>query len=529
MCIRDSWNAALGTYTATSTTQLAGDVNPSNDQLTKNLEVTNASWTVGANIPFTTYLGTGAAYSRNDTGWVFSAGGNTTTQTEVSLYNVNTNTWTTVAPMPGPRIVTASAVAMGNLYIIGGSNNPSTPAYQSAVYKYNIAANSWSTAADLPGIRGWGKAVAYQDSLIYHAGGYNGTSYLTEVVLYNVNTNTWRQCTPLPVGIFGGAFAVYGNTLVWVGGATSPGIVATAYVGQISQTDRSQITWTTGLAYPGGLRFRWDAAPWGSKGIIVTGGSPTTAWTGSNLTYYYDPVGNTWTQLPNKITASLGSSVGSFHRLNGDIKFVVASGYNGTAAMTATEIFADNFPIPVELVSFSGSADHNSVTLSWITATEINNSGFEVERKTTGEFQSIAYVKGHGSTTEINNYVYTDKNLESGTYVYRLKQIDFDGTSTYSKEVRVEVSQPVSYSLNQNYPNPFNPSTIISYSIPVKGFVTLKVYDALGSEVAELVNGEQEIGKYEVNFNASGLSSGIYFYKLVSGDFVQINKMMLLK
>jgi len=333
----------------------------------------------------------------------------------------------------------------------------------------------------------------------------------------------------MPVGTFGGACARMDNKLVYVGGATSPGIVATTYVGTISATDRSVITWTTGTPYPGGLRFRWDGASFGSKGIIVTGGSNSTAWTGSNISYLYNPNIDLWTALPNKPTAILGASVGCIHRLSGDIKFVVATGYTGTAASPLTEMYTDNFPVPVELASFKANADHNSVTLTWITASEVNNSGFAIERKSSGEFETIGFVDGSGTTTKLNTYTYNDNNLNSGNYIYRLKQMDFDGTFEYSNEIEVSVDMPVEFELNQNYPNPFNPSTVISYSVPVKSLVTLKVYDAIGSEVAELVNSEHEAGKFIVNFNADGLSSGIYFYRLQSGDFVQTNKMMFIK
>ena len=192
----------------------------------------------------------------------------------------------------------------------------------------------------------------------------------------------------------------------------------------------------------------------------------------------------------------------------------------------------NNGGIPVELVSFTASQSNDQIQLSWITATELNNQGFEIERKTTESWEKIGFVNGNGTTTEMQYYSFTDNSgLVNNVYkiYYRLKQIDFDGTYEYSNEVTIELSQPDSYLLNQNYPNPFNPSTIISWQLPESKFVTLKIYDVLGNEVASLINEEKPAGNFEVEFNATALSSGIYYYKLVAGDFVDVKKMILLK
>ncbi|MBK7381392.1 MAG: T9SS type A sorting domain-containing protein [Ignavibacteriales bacterium] len=126
-------------------------------------------------------------------------------------------------------------------------------------------------------------------------------------------------------------------------------------------------------------------------------------------------------------------------------------------------------------------------------------------------------------------YQFIDTKMNSGSYVYRLKQIDYDGSFEYSYEVEAIISSPVEYSLLQNYPNPFNPNTSINYSIPEKAFVTLKIYDVLGNEVVELINEQKEPGNYQIDFNASGLSSGIYYYTLTAGNFTSTKKMILMK
>src|SRR5574338_740968 len=204
--------------------------------------------------------------------------------------------------------------------------------------------------------------------------------------------------------------------------------------------------------------------------------------------------------------------------------------------------------VPVELLSFSSSVINDDVTLNWTTATETNNSGFQIERNVLfnpllrepvpiyreeaegrGVWQKIGFVNGNGTTTEPQTYFYKDEDLSAGKYQYRLKQIDFDGTFEYSNIVEADIFPPAKFSLEQNYPNPFNPSTIIQYSIPGKQFVQMKVFDVLGNEIATLINVEKSAGNHEIGFNATKLSSGIYYYQLKAGDFVQTRKMVLLK
>ena len=186
--------------------------------------------------------------------------------------------------------------------------------------------------------------------------------------------------------------------------------------------------------------------------------------------------------------------------------------------------------IPVELVSFTSSIINSSINLNWITATELNNSGFEIEKSTDNtSWNKIGFVNGNGTSTEVHNYNFTDQNPFVGTSYYRLKQIDLDGTSEYSNIVEVIYGTVTDYSLEQNYPNPFNPSTTIKYSIKEKSSVELKIFDLLGSEIALLVNEEKTAGNYDVSFDASSLSSGVYLYTIKAGSFVQTRKMLLMK
>ena len=183
---------------------------------------------------------------------------------------------------------------------------------------------------------------------------------------------------------------------------------------------------------------------------------------------------------------------------------------------------------PVELESFAANTHNGIVNLNWTTATELNNKGFEIQRKLfSDDYNTIDFVKGYGTSTKTNNYSWSDKPLP-GTYSYRLKQIDYNGKYEYSKEVEITIT-PNIFSLEQNFPNPFNPSTVISYSLPSASYVNLIIYNTLGQIVKVLENGSKNAGNYSVNFNASDLASGIYFYKLEAGQFSQVKKMALLK
>ena len=171
--------------------------------------------------------------------------------------------------------------------------------------------------------------------------------------------------------------------------------------------------------------------------------------------------------------------------------------------------------------------------LNWVTATETNNLGFEIERRVEGSNTWInrGFEQGAGTSTQTHSYSFSDdvSDLSAGSVFYRLKQIDFDGRFEYSDEVMVISVPPTRFNLAQNYPNPFNPTTVIQYAIPVESHVTIKVLNAIGEEVAELLNETKAPGTYEINFNAKSLSSGVYFYRIQAGNFVETKRMMLIK
>lgn len=203
--------------------------------------------------------------------------------------------------------------------------------------------------------------------------------------------------------------------------------------------------------------------------------------------------------------------------------------------MSTAESLYDNSIVPVELTSFTVQASTGKVNLNWATATEVNNHGFEIQRKivaanSQSDWVAIGFKEGAGTTTEKQQYSYVDNinGITAASLQYRLKQLDFDGTFEYSNIVETNIL-PTKMEVLQNYPNPFNPSTVISFSLVKKEMVTVKIFNTLGQEVATLVNSELEAGYHNVTFNGSGLTSGIYIYSVQVGDNKYSRKMMLIK
>jgi hypothetical protein len=218
----------------------------------------------------------------------------------------------------------------------------------------------------------------------------------------------------------------------------------------------------------------------------------------------------------------------AFADLTGDGRIDMVLGeYNGNFTFYRN-LFA--IPVPVELTSFTYSITKTAVALFWSTASETNSYGFEIERSNDGKgFITIGFVKGKGTTSENTDYSFTDNNEIPGIYSYRLKIMDLDGSFEYSDVITADLTAPVEFALVQNYPNPFNPSTIIKYALPAGGRVSLTVYDPLGTIVKVLVDEFKDAGVHSVNFDASGLSTGVYFYSIKTDNFSTTKKMLYLK
>jgi PKD repeat protein len=242
---------------------------------------------------------------------------------------------------------------------------------------------------------------------------------------------------------------------------------------------------------------------------------------------YFTGNNSAWTEYFTDISFFAGNANVAF-------RFVFKSDGTVIAPGVAIDDFSidgpPNNPLPVELVSFTGAYINNEVILNWRTETEVSNYGFDVERSVTrSDFTKIGFVEGNGNSNVPIDYSFVDTEVASVKYFYRLKQIDTDGAFEYSDVIEIDLNTPEAFELLQNYPNPFNPVTTIKFSIPKTEKVKLIVYNLLGERVQTLVDNLLEQGNYSVTFEASGLNSGVFLYKLEAGDFVDVRKMMLIK
>ena len=246
----------------------------------------------------------------------------------------------------------------------------------------------------------------------------------------------------------------------------------------------------------------------------------------NNVVGYNNAVNTTTASYLDAVTPGYAGTSNAYFRVGGN---TIAAEYN--------ENFNTNVnwqqvltPLPVELTSFQASYNENLVTLTWQTATEINSYCFEVERSNDNTtWDKIGSVNAGGNSNKVLNYEYFDNITTDGKYYYRLKQIDLDGSFKYTSVVEVNAVMPMLYSLSQNYPNPFNPTTKINYSIPVNAKVTLNIYSITGELVITLVDEDLTAGNYTIDFDASKLASGTYFYRIIANDFIQTKKMLLIK
>ena len=227
-----------------------------------------------------------------------------------------------------------------------------------------------------------------------------------------------------------------------------------------------------------------------------------------------------------------GTGSGNYE-LNTTAKTIKIYGLSSFSIFTST---GSDGPLPVQLSSFSSALSGRDVKLTWKTDKETNNAGFDVERKLVGtnEWKKAGFVTGKGSSNSPVNYTFDDRKLNSGKYNYRLKQIDYNGNFAYhTLGTVVDVALPTKFSLSQNYPNPFNPTTKIDFDLPFDSKVNIVLYDLTGREVKTLVNDSRTAGFHTVQFNASDLSSGTYFYRIMTksagADYVMTKKMMLVK
>ncbi len=333
------------------------------------------TWSSGSIFPDGTYLGSGVGAN----GYLYSIGGNTNSglSTECYEYDVTMDSWAPIASLPVGKVVHSTANVGNYIFAFGGSS-PTTLAYNDTVYKYDIIGDSWTQVSPLPLAFAWSKAVGY-GNYIYIAGGHDGTNYLSNVYIYDTVADTFGTASPMLGARIGGAFSVTGNKLVYIGGADPvSSVVDEVMVGTIDALNPGMITWVVAVnkypgigketiskynvdptdlmrgekdknripqetAYPPGTMYRFDAAPWGTEGIIVANGSPTSAWAPANPNpcYVYNPGTDTWTKQADVPIPVLGASLGSVNS-GTTWNLVVASGYTGSVVTDATQIYTDD-------------------------------------------------------------------------------------------------------------------------------------------------------------------------------------------
>jgi photosystem II stability/assembly factor-like uncharacterized protein len=352
-----------------------------------------------------------------------------------------------------------------------------------------------------------------------------------------------------------GSMAVYGNN-VWFGTANSSG--AAPFLARVYKSTDKGNTWTAvevggGVVSVSGISFKNNnvgvLCTYEGQFAKTTDGGAT--WTLSSTvaasafhTVNYVPNSTRFLAVGTSGVTYLSIDDGATWSMitphSSRLRDVCGAGATAFAVGDAGSIVKWVGPaLPVELISFAASATGRKIELKWETATEINNKGFEVERKAVNStWITVGFKEGSGTSTEAKNYSFIDdlSELTETSFSYRLKQIDYDGSFSYSSEVELEISNlPSKYSLGQNYPNPFNPSTKINYALPYESSVRITVFNAIGQQVDELINGVQIPGYYEISFNAKNITSGLYFYSIEasavdgSGNFSEVKKMMLLR
>ncbi|CAN5577889.1 hypothetical protein BH10BAC5_BH10BAC5_20120 [soil metagenome] len=334
--------------------------------------------------------------------------------------------------------------------------------------------------------------------------------------------------------------------------ATMTGTIASGNTTTFTSAGKTIATvlWNPGaISYPTQLDARFYPGTYPDSSALRTRSNcywKFTATGGSGFNYditlFYDVTQLSAITSENSINIAKSETGGDWYRwpntiVNSINHTASLTGLPGFSFFTLTDSIGSNAPLPVELASFTSTIDHRNVELKWSTASEQNNTGFDVERKISGNnstWSKVGNVAGHGTSSVTNSYSFKERNLPTANYKYRLKQIDNNGNFKYydlSNEVIIGI--PTAFGISQNYPNPFNPTTKINYDLPFDSKVSIVLFDMTGRQVAELVNTNQVAGYQTVQFNASNLSSGTYFYQINANggnqSFSKTLKMMLIK
>lgn len=376
--------------------------------------------------------------------------------------------------------------------------------------------------------------TTYCAGLLGNALSFNGTTSYVQFAAspsFNptnaVSVSVWAKYENLPTEMAGG----YGPLF------DSQGDNYVIYADKGNKELRFKVSTSGGAARPGIPQADLISGEW----INVVG-----VYDGSNAMIYLNGVKKGTLPLTGTVVAGQVAILGRngtaapIAYLLGQIDNVAV--YNKALSQTEIDYMYRNYkmpaqsaPVPVELTAFTAVSVKNKNILSWQTASEKNNSGFEIQRSADKvKFEKIGFVAGKGTTTEKQNYSFTDVTPLSGVNFYRLKQVDFDGTVNYTNTVEAVAALPTTFALSQNYPNPFNPVTNISYQVPAKTHITLTVFNSVGQKIKTLTDEVKEAGYYNITWDGkdsrnTGVAAGIYFYRIQGGDFISTKKMIYLK
>ncbi|TKJ41572.1 hypothetical protein CEE37_03125 [candidate division LCP-89 bacterium B3_LCP] len=394
-------------------------------------------------------------------------------------------------------------------FFITGGGNAADPNY---VYVLNIDGTFNFSFTQSVGSTGWGwRDLAWDGNYLYG-------SVTTTVEAFDTAGNLVTTMNINGPSLPNRALAYDpGSDTFWTQSFSGP-IYNFDRSGAVLYTGSSGVTAAYGMAWDDESSMLW---------IYSQDGSPATT------LYEYDPVGHALTGFAYTVPMVPGST----DQIAGGCSFtteydpLIPGGHivgmtQGTPDDMLYVLEDPEATTPVELSAFNANVVEDGVMLTWTTQSEIDCYEWTVLRN--GD--AVSTLPGNGTTVEVHNYSYLDV-VGSGTYTYQLMETDISGATTYSDELTVTVGSVyvTEYNLNANYPNPFNPTTNISFALPNDGVVGLSVYDISGSLVATLVDGFRSAGSYEVTFDATGLTSGVYFYQLNAGDYSSMHKMVLMK
>jgi hypothetical protein len=519
-----NWTPADGDNTLTAFVTVALDGNTANDTLDQDVTVTPQAWVAATGtIPAPVYLGASAGYFNGTNHFLYSIGGNDNVSgigTNLSIYNIETSTWSAGAVMPDTSLVNCAVTVGDYIYVLQGSDANSV--YTNVFYKYDIAGNSWSTLANLPIALGWTNIAAINGN-IYCVGGHNGSSAVNTTYRYNISTNTWTTSSAISsiTGVFGGSLVATDNKLVYIQGIVNDVISGNVYIGTVDGSNPDLITWTSGAVCPTGGVYKIKADLWSPCEVIYTGGNDGVAggyWGAVPKTYIYNIINNSWTALQDKTTPAIGYAAATF-LIDDEIRYYVATGFDASGAGQLSNVEYFSSPLPTEILTF----DFNGLTPAVVGV--VNATSHTV---------SLIVPFGTDVTALIPTIVTscgTTISPESGVAQDFTNPVTYtvtatDGVTTQNWTVTVNVAPAGIDDNNANetlsvYPNPSKDIVNVIMNTTIKQIVIVNLQGQVVSETLVQSN--------EATINTSDLINGIYFLRIYTDNGVTMRKIQILK